>query len=564
MLAGSAWGSALGAVAALLYIALDPNLRPIFGGALVAIGPRWIASFLLAGAWVALLARALPSSPVGRRLAAAAGAGLPLLGLAIALLSSPATPWTLVPGHLGAVFLANEMTFAVGFAVLALVAAWPLGAWARRQAGRSGGWTPMVGLVAVAVLTPALVLLFRNGVGVSDERAEPNPARSLVIIGIDGGDWQELSSLIDRGVTPHLAKLVARGASGPLTTFRPTQSPIIWTTIATGQTPHRHGIQGFLERETEVPYTSNARRVPALWNLLGDRGVSVGVVGWWITWPAEPVNGTVVSYHATPGHGTRKGSLYQDLPHQTHPPELMEGLRPTIAPSLEAGRKAVEAFDAGYDPTSQDDVREKREFISAWGFGTDRIFSAAAIRVLESEKPRFLATYFAAVDVTSHAFCSSNPWRDRICGKAIDAAYGAIDRQIGEILAAADPNATVIVLSDHGFDRIEAHETFFPPGPDGILILAGEGLAAGSRVEGASVYDITPTILALFGLPVPYDLRGRPLLSAFESDFIAELDPRLGPSDDPHLDPDDPSLQAIPAPSDADFKDRLRALGYIE
>jgi hypothetical protein len=71
-------------------------------------------------------------------------------------------------------------------------------------------------------------------------------------------------------------------------------------------------------------------------------------------------------------------------------------------------------------------------------------------------------------------------------------------------------------------------------------------------------------VLALFGLPVPYDLRGRPLLSAFDPEFVADWTIRTGPSVDPGLDPEDPSLRAIPAPTDAAFKDRLRALGYIE
>ena len=39
------------------------------------------------------------------------------------------------------------------------------------------------------------------------------------------------------------------------------------------------------------------RKVKALWNILSDAGRSVAVVGWWATWPAEPVRGAVVSDH---------------------------------------------------------------------------------------------------------------------------------------------------------------------------------------------------------------------------------------------------------------------------
>jgi len=54
------------------------------------------------------------------------------------------------------------------------------------------------------------------------------------------------------------------------------------------------------------------------------------------------------------------------------------------------------------------------------------------------------------------------------------------------------------------------------PPPDGILMLLGPGVRPGARIE-ASVYDITPTILYLKGLPVGADMDGKPLLEALTS-----------------------------------------------
>jgi hypothetical protein len=292
--------------------------------------------------------------------------------------------------------------------------------------------------------------------------------------------------------------------------------------------------------------------------------VAVGVVGWWITWPAEPVNGTVVSYHAVRGQHARKGSLYEDLPHQTHPPELIEELRPTILPSLEEGRDLVEEIVEGHLSPEDPALWEKRSFVAAWAFGADAIFSAAAAHVLPTHQPRFFATYFSSVDVASHNYCSGYAWPAATCGRAVDQAYAFVDHRIGNILAHADEDTTIIVVSDHGFDRKLDHRGFFPPGPDGILIIAGPSVRAGARIEGASVYDLAPTILALFGHEIPRDLRGRPLLSAFEDDFVSRWEIESGPSLDPRLDPDDPSVRAIPAVNESDFKDRLRALGYID
>ena len=48
---------------------------------------------------------------------------------------------------------------------------------------------------------------------------------------------------------------------------------------------------------------------------------------------------------------------------------------------------------------------------------------------------------------------------------------------------------------------------------DGIFAAVGEGIAAGSRIEGASIVDVAPTVIERFGLPVPPAMEGRALLA---------------------------------------------------
>ena len=52
---------------------------------------------------------------------------------------------------------------------------------------------------------------------------------------------------------------------------------------------------------------------------------------------------------------------------------------------------------------------------------------------------------------------------------------------------------------------------------EGILILAGAGVKAGTALENASILDLTPTILHALGVAVPADLDGRVLSEAFEA-----------------------------------------------
>ena len=127
----------------------------------------------------------------------------------------------------------------------------------------------------------------------------PQPPRKLIIIGVDGGDWINLQPLIDEGKLTNFARLVNDGTTGPLTTIEPMLSPLLWTTIATGKDPVDHGILNFTIVDpasgTKVPITRYHRKVDAFWNMLGDYGRTVGIVGWLATHPAEKVNGTIVT-----------------------------------------------------------------------------------------------------------------------------------------------------------------------------------------------------------------------------------------------------------------------------
>jgi len=111
------------------------------------------------------------------------------------------------------------------------------------------------------------------------------------------------------------------GSCGILRSEVPRRSPAIWTTIVTGKNRREHGIDDFIVHlgegaEGSVPVTSNIRRVKALWNILTENGVSVGVVNWWATWPAEEVDGFIISDRA----------FYKGVQNATYPFVLQDRL----------------------------------------------------------------------------------------------------------------------------------------------------------------------------------------------------------------------------------------------
>jgi hypothetical protein len=129
---------------------------------------------------------------------------------------------------------------------------------------------------------------------------DAGPGR-VIVIGVDGADPEVLDTFMAEGKLPHFATLRRDGAYGHLRSSKPMLSPILWTTIATGRAPADHGIGHFVavnpKTGEQLPVTSQMRRVRAIWNILSDAGRRVGVVGWWATWPAETVNGFIVSDH---------------------------------------------------------------------------------------------------------------------------------------------------------------------------------------------------------------------------------------------------------------------------
>src|SRR5262245_5918966 len=187
--------------------------------------------------------------------------------------------------------------------------------------------------------------------------ALPPPARKkILLVGLDAADWEIIDPLIARGRLPHLARLMKSGARAPLRSYDPMISPLIWTTMVTGVGPDAHGIADFLVTDESsgrlIPITSRFRRVKALWNMLSDAGLPSGFVGWWASFPAEPVDGYLVTdlmgfSLLTPGAQTDK-----TLPGVTPPSSYFAEIRPKLilpdAVGLDEVRRFVRATPAEY------------------------------------------------------------------------------------------------------------------------------------------------------------------------------------------------------------------------
>src|ERR1700721_1210922 len=75
----------------------------------------------------------------------------------------------------------------------------------------------------------------------------------VLLIGWDAADWKVIHPLMDAGKMPNVQRLVESGASGQIATLHPQLSPMLWTSIATGKRPFKHGILGFSEPTPDGP-----------------------------------------------------------------------------------------------------------------------------------------------------------------------------------------------------------------------------------------------------------------------------------------------------------------------
>jgi predicted AlkP superfamily phosphohydrolase/phosphomutase len=375
---------------------------------------------------------------------------------------------------------------------------------------------------------------------VSRQLGERMPRRVL-LVGWDAADWQMIRPLLAQGLMPTLAAFLARGSSGDLATTRPILSPILWNSIATGRRPDAHGVLGFTEPVPDGagirPVASTSRRCKALWNILTQSGLRSNVVGWYASHPAEPIRGAMVSNQVEfrsaqegPGAPLPAGSV--------HPAE--------IAAEMAECRVHPEEIDAtAVLPFVPDAVRELERAGNRVGklqqlLAQTASVHAMALRLMERDDWDFTAVYYEGIDRFGHEFMEFHPPRmEQVEERDFEAyrhcmvgIYRFHDMLLDALLRQAGPDTAVIVMSDHGYWN--DHRRPDPrPGkagpvdwhrPYGMLAAAGPGIRSGGTLHGASIMDLTPTALALLGLPAAADMPGRVLVEAL--DGIAEL-PRV-------------------------------------
>ncbi|MGH9464498.1 MAG: alkaline phosphatase family protein, partial [Thermoanaerobaculia bacterium] len=365
-----------------------------------------------------------------------------------------------------------------------------------------------------------------------------------VVVGIDSADWRIIEELAAAGRMPNLMRLREAGVWGPIETLRDIPlSPVVWTSIATGKSAAKHGIAWFMVDQpdgTRVPVRSYNRKSKAIWNIVSAGGRAPVVVGWWASYPAEAVGDGAIVSDGLGFHGFGSTARGGDDGKKTYPPELFREVDPLVPPEQQLPHEFVRRFVhvspeeyrvERYDPARS---AEHNPFNAIHLFQmyavTAQGYSAIAQRLLAERPYDLFMVYFEQVDSFSHLFMKYAPprlpWVDDV-GVAryrdvVAEWYVYQDELLGELLSRIDLATTaVFVLSDHGFKSgerrirseqvVDVRRAHLDHEPDGILVAAGPHIQKGGRIGGASVLDLTPTLLYYLGFAVAKDMDGKVL-----------------------------------------------------
>jgi predicted AlkP superfamily phosphohydrolase/phosphomutase len=255
----------------------------------------------------------------------------------------------------------------------------------------------------------------------------------ILIIGFDGATFDLIRPWANSGHLPNLARLMNSGVHGDLlSTLPPVTSPA-WPTFMTGCNPGKHGVFDFIQPSGANFTLVNSTRIkqPTLWQRLSEAGYRVGVINVPVTYPPRAINGFMITGLLSPRNS--QISFPADLISR-YQPELGDY---RIAPEIQ--------YKPGLEAEFIADIYSLIRTRGEWG-----------LKLMAQESWDVLMVHFLAMDMMKHAL-----WRfmDHDHPRhepgpfehAIRDGYALVDAYIGRLMAELPQDASVIVMSDHGF-----------------------------------------------------------------------------------------------------------------
>ncbi len=389
----------------------------------------------------------------------------------------------------------------------------------------------------------AVSLLLSTSFLFAQTPAGPQPKPRIVVIGVNGMEMDVIRPLILQGKMPNLTSVIKRGAYGRLRTVSAPDCPRVYSTLFTSTSPEEHGVTGFVVGG--ITANTNMLKEEPIWSILSKNNVTVGMANVPATFPVMPVNGYMVSGMLTRGKNCEDGILCA--------PKLSEvtggsavypaSLKPELIKNV--GDYYV---DCERMPSAEELNGHESEVIDAWLKKLDLIRAQQTQLfdyLLVNHPTAFTWLGQSCEDRTGHWLypiapynAGYNPKINAVREDAFPNQYIAFDKVLGSVLKHIDDNTYLFIVSDHGIKPLREFEETNPhmhmDHEKTTPVIAKHDYADGDEVPGsffamgptikhdlrlmgleASVYDIAPTILHLYGIAEPAQMHGHVLAQIF-------------------------------------------------
>ena len=339
-------------------------------------------------------------------------------------------------------------------------------------------------------------------VGILWPRPDEVPGLRLLVVGIDGATFDLIDPMLDG--LPALSGLLERGVRADLQAAEPMFSPLLWTTMSTGKTPEEHGVHGF-------NVNAEACRSARYWEIMEDHGLRTGIYKWLVTYPPQEISTFQVPAWLAPATDTWPAdiSFIKEI-------ELSRRLKRKQVQATRSNAVLVyEGLNRGF--------RFGTIFAAVRFSFTEKIFGPDAerahregqlIRVLmdrdlfvflmHEHQPEVASFTDYATDAIGHRFWKYHqpelfvgvpPAGIDRWGDSIEQAYAQADDVLAELLALMPADASVVVVSDHGFQALEGDDSgmFFAPRTERLRALLDERVAGVETVKLGHKVVVTAT-----------------------------------------------------------------------
>lgn len=168
-------------------------------------------------------------------------------------------------------------------------------------------------VIILLILSAGALFIFQKK---SMPDSNPKKYNKVIVLGIDGFDPKIMEFLMNEGKLDNFKKLQENGSYAKLQTIMPPISPVVWTTIATGVNPGKHGIFDFIKfnRDKNLPFLSIIDQQNSIlgmkfndpikgmpfWKTLSDNNIPASAIHWPVTFPAQKISGNMLSGLGTP------------------------------------------------------------------------------------------------------------------------------------------------------------------------------------------------------------------------------------------------------------------------